>query len=74
MVPPSTAVASRYTALQLLVRSLWRRRKGGYVRRLIVRITVALYNLQHSPVLNNTSCKALLGAGGLSTSSVPFPP
>lgn len=57
-----------------LARSCWRRRKGGYSRRLLRRSLIASYVLPGSPVLANTCCTSLLSAAAISTSSVALPP
>lgn len=56
-----------------LARSSWRRRKGGYSRRLLRRVWIASYVLPGSPVLANTCCTSLLSASAVSTSSVALP-
>lgn len=67
----STAdIASGYRAL---ARSCWRRRKGGYSRRLLRRALVLTYVLPGSPVLANTCCTSLMSAAAISTSSVALP-
>jgi len=58
----------------VLARSCWRRRKGGYSRRLVRRSLIASYLLPGSPVLANTCCTSLMSAAAISTSSVPLPP
>jgi len=65
-----TEFASSYRAL---ARSCWRRRKGGYSRRLIRRSLIASYVLPGSPVLANTCCTSLMSAAAVSTSSIPLP-
>jgi hypothetical protein len=57
-----------------LERCRWRRRKGSYVWRSVLRLWVAIYRLPSAPILANTSCTALIGAPSSSTSSVPLPP
>lgn len=57
-----------------LARSCWRKRKGGYSRRLIRRSMIASYVLPGSPVLANTCCTSLMSAAAISTSSIPLPP
>lgn len=62
-------------AFQLLARSVWRRCKGGYVRRPVRRLLIAMYRLPGSPVVANTCCSgALMSAASSSVSSVPLPP
>ena len=52
----------------------WRRRKGGFVRRVVRRILVAIYRLAGSPVVSNTCCTGSLMSGGSSSaSSIPLP-
>jgi hypothetical protein len=58
----------------MLQRCRWLRRKGSYVLRSVLRICIAVYRLPGAPMLANTSCTALIGAGNISTSSIPLPP
>ena len=69
--PPHAELASGYGTL---ARSSWRKRKGGYSRRLIRRSMIASYVLPGSPVLANTCCTSLMSAAAISTSSIPLPP
>ena len=59
---------------RMLERCRWRRRKGSYVWRTVLRLSIAVYRLPGAPMLANTSCTALIGAASLSTSSIPLPP
>lgn len=61
---------------ELLVRELWRRRKGHYVRRHPRALTSHCKRLrvQNRPMLSNTSCSALLAPGACAAASSPFPP
>ncbi len=67
-----TAIQER----QFLDSATWRKRKGGYTRRIARRILIAIYQLAGSPVLSNTSCSgALMNAGASSAAaSIPLPP
>jgi hypothetical protein len=61
--------------LQTLARNVWHKRKGGYVRRAVHRLLIAIYRLAGSPVVANTCCSgALMSAASLSASSIPLPP
>ena len=67
-----TAIQER----QFLASTTWRKRKGGYARRIARRILIAIYRLTGSPVLSNTSCSgALMNAGASSAAaSIALPP
>ena len=66
--------ADSQSGYRTLARSSWRKRKGGYSRRLLRRSLIASYLLPGSPVLANTCCTSLLCAAATSTSSVPLLP
>jgi hypothetical protein len=52
----------------------WRKRKGGFVRRVVRRILIANYRLAGSPVVANTCCTgSLMSSGSSSASSIPLP-
>ena len=57
-----------------LARETWRRHKGGYTRRVVAVIEIALYRISSRPILANTCCTALIGNSGTAASSVPLPP
>ena len=60
---------------QLLARNVWRRGKGGYIRRAVRRLLIAIYRLAGRPVLPNSCCTgALMSAAGSCASSIPLPP
>ena len=57
-----------------LARETWRRHKGGFTRRVVAVIEVALYRISSRPMLANTCCTALIGNCGTAATSVPLPP
>jgi hypothetical protein len=58
----------------MLERCRWRRRKGAYVWRAVLRMMVSIYRLPGAPMLANTCCTALTGASTSFSSSIPLPP
>lgn len=61
-------------AYRALARETWRRRKGRIVRRPVQRLEIAVYTVAARPLLQNTSCTALIGCCNAAASSVPLPP
>ncbi len=68
------ACASGGSGYGQLARATWTRRKGRFVRRPVARLEIALYTVAARPVLQNTSCTALIGRCDAAASSVPLPP
>jgi hypothetical protein len=67
--------ALAFQGFHTLSRQLWRKRKGGYTRRMVRRLLIAIYHLVGSPVVANTSCSGALLSGGSSASlSISLPP
>ncbi len=72
--PVTQGRRSEQTGYRTLARETWRRHKGGYTRRVVAVIEIALYRISSRPILANTCCTALIGNSGTAASSVPLPP